>query len=98
MLDDESGIVSIGNQLIGFLDESGHSSATKFLALAALVIRDADGVAFNGLWQEALCETQAPYIHMREYAHRVGAFVGWTEDLRASSRLVTPSDGVATSH
>jgi len=68
--------------LIGFLDESGHSSATEFLALAAFVANEADWRAFDRLWHEALHETQAPYLHMREFAHRVGAFAGWTEERR----------------
>lgn len=68
--------------MIGFLDESGHSSATEFLALAAFVARDEDWMAFDRLWRVALHDTQAPYLHMREFAHRVGAFAGWTEERR----------------
>lgn len=69
-------------QLIGFLDESGHSSATEFLALAAFVADDTDWAAFDRLWREALRDTQAPYLHMREFAHGTGAFEGWTEERR----------------
>lgn len=68
--------------MIGFLDESGHSSATEFFSLAAFVAEDADWAAFDRLWQEALRDTQAPYLHMRDFAHRVGAFQGWTEEQR----------------
>src|SRR5438093_8646639 len=71
-----------GRQLIGFLDESGHSSATEFFALAAFVAMEADWIAFDRLWHEALRDNQAPYLHMREFAHRIGAFTGWTEERR----------------
>lgn len=71
-------------QVIGFLDESGHSSATEFLAVAAFVANEADWRAFDHLWHEALQQAQAPYLHMREFAHRVGAYAGWTEEQRRS--------------
>ncbi len=68
--------------MIAFLDESGHSSATEFFALAAFVADYTDWPAFDHLWQEALRGAQAPYLHMREFAHRVGPFLGWTEEQR----------------
>jgi hypothetical protein len=71
-----------GEHLIGFLDESGHSSATEFFALAAFVAKDADWATFDRLWRDALRDSGAPYLHMREFAHRVGVFRGWTEDQR----------------
>jgi hypothetical protein len=71
-----------GEQLVGYFDESGHSSGTEFLALAAFVAEDADWAVFDALWRDALHETGAPYLHMREFAHSVGAFAGWAEDQR----------------
>lgn len=68
--------------MTGFVDESGHSSATEFFALAAFVAEDADWATFEDLWRQALAQSRAPYLHMREFAHRVGVFQGWTEDQR----------------
>lgn len=68
--------------LIGFLDESGHSSATEFLALAAFVAEDSSWARFDERWRSALGRHGAPHLHMREFAHRVQAFKGWAEDRR----------------
>jgi len=74
--------LDVERMLTGFFDESGHSSATEFFALAAFVAEDADWATFEGLWRQVLAQSGAPYLHMREFAHRVGAFKGWTEDRR----------------
>jgi len=68
--------------LIGFFDESGHSSSTEFFALAAFVADDSDWAKFDQQWRTALVRHGAPYLHMREFAQRVEAFKGWTEDQR----------------
>lgn len=68
--------------MTGFFDESGHSSGTEFFALAAFVAKDADWATFERLWRQALQESRAPYLHMREFAHCVGVFRGWTEQQR----------------
>ncbi len=68
--------------LIAFFDESGHSSGTEFFALAAFVAQDSHWVAFDEQWRNALSRHGAPYLHMREFAHWVGPFKGWTEDRR----------------
>lgn len=68
--------------LVGFFDESGHSSGTEFFALAAFVAQDSHWVAFDEQWRNALSRHGAPYLHMREFAHWVGPFKGWTEDRR----------------
>jgi len=81
-LDGEILIGRDGAQLVGYFDESGHSSGTEFFALAAFVAEDTDWPVFEALWRDALRETGAPYLHMREFAHFVGAFAGWTEDQR----------------
>jgi hypothetical protein len=68
--------------LIAHLDESGHSGSTDFFAMAAFVGEDAQWGAFDKAWQAALAAHEAPYLHMREFAHRTGAFKGWTEERR----------------
>lgn len=68
--------------LIGFFDESGHSSSTEFFALAAFVADDSDWARFDQQWRRALDRHGAPYLHMREFAQRVETFKGWTEDRR----------------
>lgn len=68
--------------LIGFFDESGHSSATEFFALAAFVANDSDWARFDDQWWIALQRHDAPYLHMREFAFRVGPFKDWREDRR----------------
>jgi hypothetical protein len=68
--------------LTGFFDESGHSSGTEFFALAAFVASDADWAQFDKRWQDALRRHDAPYLHMREFAHWRGAFKDWTEARR----------------
>jgi len=68
--------------LTGFFDESGHASDTEFFSLAAFVADDADWISFDQLWRQALAQSGAPYLHMREFAHRVGAFLNWTENQR----------------
>jgi len=68
--------------LTGFFDESGHSSGTDFFSLAAFVAKDSDWIAFDDRWRRALNHSSAPYLHMREFAHRVGAFGGWAESRR----------------
>lgn len=68
--------------MTGFFDESGHSSGTEFFALAGFVAEDTDWTTFDRLWRLALAQSGAPYLHMRQFAHRVGAFRGWIEDQR----------------
>src|SRR5262245_30807299 len=45
---------SEGHQVIAFFDESGHSSATEFFAVAAFVGKGVDWLEFDRLWREAL--------------------------------------------
>lgn len=70
--------------LIGYFDESGHSSGTDFFALAAFVSDDLEWTRFDKQWQSALKQNGAPYLHMREFAHFRGPFEGWTEKKRHS--------------
>lgn len=66
--------------LVGYFDESGHSSETDFFALAAFVSDDLEWVQFDKQWRTALDRNGAPYLHMREFAHFRGPFAGWTEE------------------
>lgn len=68
--------------LIGYFDESGHSSGTEFFALAAFVSDDLEWAQFDKQWRRALDQNGAPYLHMREFAHFRGPFTGWTEKQR----------------
>lgn len=54
--------------LIGFFDESDHSSATEFFAMAAFVAQGSQWVAFDEQWRNVLNSHGAPYLHMREFA------------------------------
>src|SRR5436190_23684562 len=67
---------------VAYVDESGHSSNTDFFSLAACVADWRDWQEFNRRWYAALKAHGAPYLHMREFAHRVEVFEGWTEDRR----------------
>jgi hypothetical protein len=67
---------------VAYVDESGHSSSTDFFSLAACVADWREWRQFNNRWMNALKVHSAPYLHMREFAHKVEAFAGWTEDRR----------------
>ncbi len=56
--------------LTAFFDESGHFSATEFFSLTAFVAKDSDWALFDDRWREALTRSCAPYLHMREFAHK----------------------------
>jgi hypothetical protein len=70
--------------LVGYFDESGHSSSTEFFALAAFVSDHLEWEQFDKQWRKALERNGAPYLHMREFAHFRGPFTGWTEERRRS--------------
>lgn len=70
--------------LVGYFDESGHSSGTEFFALAAFVSDELEWAQFDKQWRSALEQNGAPYLHMREFAHFRGPFTGWSEDRRRS--------------
>jgi hypothetical protein len=67
---------------VAYLDESGHSQETKFFALAACVADWPVWREFNARWQAVLDACSAPYLHMREFAHKRGPYEGWTEGQR----------------
>jgi hypothetical protein len=82
--------------LTSFFDESGHSSTTEFFALAAFVAEELHWDTFSIRWRQALADSGAPYLHMREFAHRVGAFKDWTEEQRRGllSRCVSAINSI----
>jgi hypothetical protein len=69
-------------QLVGYFDESGHSAGSDFVAVAAFVADDTAWIEFDAMWRNALREADASDLHMREFAHFVGAFAGWAEGRR----------------
>ncbi len=68
--------------LTAYFDESGHSATLRFFALAALVAPSGSWPAFDAEWHRVLGECDAPYLHMREFAHRLGPYEGWPEERR----------------
>jgi hypothetical protein len=67
---------------VAYVDESGHSEETEFFSLAASVADWPVWRVFNTRWNQALVTHGAPYLHMREFAHSLGPFKGWTESRR----------------
>src|SRR5262249_1137836 len=63
-------------------DESGLSLHDDYFAIGALVALGEDWVPFEQQWLATLTKHQAAYLHMREFAHRIEAFKGWTEQQR----------------
>lgn len=85
--------------LIAYFDDSGHSRQTDFVSIAACVGRHDQWNTFDQQWNAAWARHNAPYPHMREYAHSLGPYEGWQEPQRrglmadclaavAASRLV----------
>jgi hypothetical protein len=68
--------------LTAYFDESGHSATLGFFALAALVAPSESWPLFDAEWQRVLGECDAPYLHMREFAHRLGPYEAWPEERR----------------
>jgi hypothetical protein len=80
--------------LTAFIDESGHSAEAKVIALAGFAAVKDQWDGFESVWNEVLNGHGAPYLHMREYAHRRGPFSGWSED-RRRSLMAGMLDGIA---
>lgn len=72
------------NVLIAYIDESGHSAEARVVSLAAFVASATQWRRFSADWTGALKDHGAPFLHMREFAHRQGNFKGWSEDQRRS--------------
>jgi hypothetical protein len=67
---------------IAFMDESGDSHATSFVALAGITAKDAAWSRFEQQWNEMLRRFEISVLHMREFAHGRGEFSGWSESWR----------------
>src|ERR1700686_4955182 len=68
--------------LVAYFDESGLSGKDDFFSVAAVVGSVEDWEVVDQRWNGALAKHAAPYLHMREFAHRIGAFKGWSEEQR----------------
>jgi hypothetical protein len=68
--------------LTAFIDESGHSGAGRIVSVAGFVAPEEVWKDFDFQWDASLKAHHAPFLHMREFAHFRGAFVGWSEDQR----------------
>ena len=75
-------LADTSTMLIAYFDESGHSRQTDFVSMAACVGRYDQWKTFDQQWNAALAKHNAPYLHMREYAHSIGPFEGWKEPQR----------------
>jgi hypothetical protein len=67
---------------LSFFDESGRFGETDYVSMATCDAQWYVWQQFNPRWNAALGKSGAPYLHMREYAHRTGPFKGWTEERR----------------
>ena len=65
-----------------YFDESGDEEMPGYFGVAGFAGSEHQWGVFDRLWSEALASTDAPYLHMREFAHSVEAFSGWREDRR----------------
>jgi hypothetical protein len=68
--------------ITAYFDESGHSSETNFVSIAAFAAEADVWSKFDGDWRRVLQSADAPYLHMREFAHSRGVYLGWDEGRR----------------
>ena len=71
-----------------YFDESGAEELPGYFGVAGFAGSEHQWNVFQSLWKETLEETGAPYVHMREFAHSVGAFAGWKKDTTRRERLM----------
>lgn len=67
---------------IAFMDESGDSHAALFVVVAGLTAKEAAWSRFEQQWNEMLRTFEINVLHMREFAHGRGEFLGWDESRR----------------
>ncbi len=68
-----------------YFDESETpDQAQGYFVVAGVVAEARRWGRFERDWRHVLDEFCAPYLHMKEYAHRKGPFLGWAEAKRAS--------------
>jgi hypothetical protein len=75
--------------LKGYFDESGdeHDAQHGALSVAGYVGDASSWSAFESEWRGVLKDFTVPYLHMREFQHRRGAFAAWTKgDPEADAR------------
>ena len=66
-----------------YFDESGSGGDALlpgYYGVAGFAATDDKWEVFNTLWKAALSDANAPYLHMREFAHSTDAFAGWRHD------------------
>jgi hypothetical protein len=71
--------------LVAMADESGFGGEGKqdnFFSMCAYVGHHDEWSKLSDRWRKVLKKHNAPYLHMREFAHRVESFKGWTEAQR----------------
>src|SRR5689334_13927510 len=68
--------------LVGYFDESGHSSNTDFISIGAFVAEEVAWARISEAWTGALERSGAPYLHMADFAHSQGVYAGWDEPRR----------------
>jgi hypothetical protein len=78
------------------MDESGRFESTTYVGMSACFGLAHDWAAFDDRWRKALADNLAPYLHMREFAHRRGPFKGWEEE-RRRALMAACLDAVAQS-
>jgi hypothetical protein len=66
--------------LTAYFDESGTQGSSPILVVAGLVSESKQWLKFSNEWARALERANAPYFHMKEFAHGVGAFKGWKQE------------------
>lgn len=71
-----------------YFDESGGEALPGYFGIAGFFGSEHQWGIHDRLWQEALQATGAPYLHMREFAHSVGAFTEWRNDQARRERLM----------
>lgn len=71
-------------RLTAFADESGHSQDAHctHIGIAAILLTSEGSKCLSARWSELLSAADVPHFHMKEFAHSVGPFKGWTEKRR----------------
>jgi hypothetical protein len=59
-----------------YFDESGQEDQPGYFGIAGFVGAVAQWNVLEGRWTKALHDVGVPYLHMREFAHSVGASKG----------------------
>src|SRR5450759_1876110 len=70
--------------LLAYAEESGHAADLncRHVGMAGIIAPSERWEEFDRLWLTILARYGLDNFHMREYAHRRGPFVGWSEEKR----------------